>query len=274
MTYLRIILGLLAVLIATQPVFAATQMYFVHGDHLGTPQVMTDDSQAVVWQRNALPFGEVVQETGALAQSLRFPGQYRDGETGYYYNYFRDYDGDLGRYLQSDPIGIRAGLNTYAYASANPIINRDYYGLWWNSIGINFTFVTEGNGTSTSFSLASDGNGLYCTVTHQKLSGTGYYYAGGGEASGGSGDILPSDADYFTQYTSSDGHGAVGGVANPIPIKGTFGFSGGISEENGELSGIVGRRGPGVGAFAGEVESQSVYRYKIAPDFKFNLFKK
>ncbi|MGQ7273395.1 RHS repeat-associated core domain-containing protein [Marinobacter sp. V034] len=125
MTYFRIIFGLLAVLITTQSVFAATQMYFVHVDHLGTPQVMTDESQAVVWQRNALPFGEVVQETGALAQSLRFPGQYRDLETNYSYNYFRDYDPTTGRYVQSDPIGLNGGFNTYGYANQNPLKYTD-----------------------------------------------------------------------------------------------------------------------------------------------------
>lgn len=251
---------------------AATELYYVHADHLGTPQVMTDKNQDVVWKSSQTPFGETVEESGTLEQPLRFPGQYQDRETGFSYNYYRDYDPSLGRYVQSDPIGLQGGLNTYAYASANPISNWDLYGLWWDSLGINFTFVTHGKGTSTSFSFASDGNGLYCTVTHQELSGTGYYYAGGGEAAGGSGDILPSDADYFTQYTSNDGQGAVGGVANPIPIKGAFGFSGGITEENGEISSAVGRRGPGVGAFAGKVDSQSVYRYKIAPDFKINLF--
>ncbi|MGI0015700.1 MAG: RHS repeat-associated core domain-containing protein, partial [Nitrososphaera sp.] len=53
--------------------------------------------------------------------NLRFPGQYFDAETGLHYNYFRDYDPSLGRYIQSDPIGLASGLNAYVYALNNTV---------------------------------------------------------------------------------------------------------------------------------------------------------
>jgi RHS repeat-associated protein len=62
--------------------------------------------------------------------NLRFPGQYADVETGLNYNYYRDYDPATGRYIESDPIGLRGGsYSTYAYAHGNPALLIDPLGL-------------------------------------------------------------------------------------------------------------------------------------------------
>jgi len=65
-----------------------------------------------------------------VASGKLFPGQYYDQETQLHYNYFRDYDASLGRYTQSDPIGLNGGLNTYLYAQANSLKYIDVNGLF------------------------------------------------------------------------------------------------------------------------------------------------
>ena len=108
---------------------APADLRFVHNDHLGTPQKLTDNTGTLVWDRIQTPFGLDHSVTGPAATPVRFPGQYVDAESGLSYNYFRDYDPGLGRYIQSDPIGLLDGLNTYSYVSANPVIFADTYGL-------------------------------------------------------------------------------------------------------------------------------------------------
>ncbi len=69
---------------------------------------------------------------------LRFPGQYFDIETNLHYNYFRDYDPAIGGYIESDPIGLKGGLNTFGYVSGNPLWAVDPFGLdetFWGGPG-------------------------------------------------------------------------------------------------------------------------------------------
>jgi len=98
---------------------------------------MTDDSQTVVWQVDYRPFGETTISVASVENNLRFPGQYFDAESGLHYNYFRDYDPTTGRYIQSDPIGLRGGINTYTYVGSNPIRFTDPRGLYvqgWHNL--------------------------------------------------------------------------------------------------------------------------------------------
>jgi RHS repeat-associated protein len=72
-----------------------------------------------------MPSGTTTRVGTNFAYNLRFPGQVFDGQAGLHYNYFRDFDPAVGRYHQSDPIGLRGGVGTYTYVNGNPIHYRD-----------------------------------------------------------------------------------------------------------------------------------------------------
>ena len=120
---------LVSVLLNGQFLQAQTAIYYIHPDHLGTPQVMTDANQTVVWQADYDPFGEANIIVETVTNNVRFPGQYFDQETNLHYNLNRDYDPGIGRYIESDPIGLEGGNNTYAYVGNNPIVRTDPLGL-------------------------------------------------------------------------------------------------------------------------------------------------
>jgi RHS repeat-associated protein len=111
-------------------------IYYVHADHLGSPRAVTRPiDNAIMWQWDNLdPFGanaanENPSGQGTFKYGVRFPGQYYDAETGTHYNYYRDYDPTIGRYEQSDPIGLGGGINTYSYVRGSPTTRFDREGL-------------------------------------------------------------------------------------------------------------------------------------------------
>jgi RHS repeat-associated protein len=126
-----------------RPNGANVDVFYVHTDQLNTPRKVSRPSDnALRWKWDLTPFGEGTPDQnpasiGTFVYNLRFPGQQFDVETNLNYNYFRDYDPAVGRYTTSDPIGLVAGLNTFAYVSGNPLLLIDSLGLadcWptWN----------------------------------------------------------------------------------------------------------------------------------------------
>jgi RHS repeat-associated protein len=117
---------------------SAQTLQYVQPDHLGTPRAVIDPSRNVAiwtWDAKSEAFGnsppnqDPDQDGIAFVFNMRFPGQKFDAASGLVYNYFRDYDPATGRYIQSDPIGLAGGENTYAYVGNSPASEADPFGL-------------------------------------------------------------------------------------------------------------------------------------------------
>ena len=113
-----------------------TTTYAIHSDHLGTPRDITNAQKKIIRQWHSDPFGSTPANEDPdgdgkpFTYNLRFAGQYYDQETGLHYNYYRDYNPKTGRYLESDPIGLAGGLNTFGYVGGNPVNFRDPSGQY------------------------------------------------------------------------------------------------------------------------------------------------
>ncbi|ANG64294.1 hypothetical protein A8C75_18655 [Marinobacterium aestuarii] len=131
------------------------EIYFIHSNQINAPAALTDSQGTVVWRWEPKPFGDSLADEDPdgdgqrFTLNLRFPGQYFDAETGLYYNYFRDYDPATGRYIESDPIGLQGGLNTYSYVYSNPLVRFDALGLWSFNME---AYLGIGGGVSINYS--------------------------------------------------------------------------------------------------------------------------
>ena len=120
--------------VAETPAAGATSVYYVETDHLGTPrQLIEPATNAIKWQWDFFgsAFGEhaAVVPSGGVRLDMRYPGQFYDVESGLHDNGFRTYEPRTGRYVESDPIGLLGGYNTYAYVKSNPLSLYDLLGL-------------------------------------------------------------------------------------------------------------------------------------------------
>ena len=146
---------------------AVQTLHFIHVDHLNTPRLVAEATGTTVWRWDQVePFGVNVPDQnpsglGAFEFPLRFPGQYFDKETNLHYDYFRDYDPAIGRYIQSDPIALDGGLNTYLYVLASPIMLIDPTGLLscWYSISEHTLMCRNNLGEVLATAQSGSGSG-------------------------------------------------------------------------------------------------------------------
>jgi len=134
---------------------------YLHTDHLATPRRATNEAGQTIWlwESDAFGRGGVDKDPDGdgrkTAIRLRFPGQYADSESGLFYNHHRDYDPKLGRYIQSDPIGLWDGINRYAYVKSAPITGADPTGL--SGFICTHSFLDDGTGNPVPGSVILEG---------------------------------------------------------------------------------------------------------------------
>jgi RHS repeat-associated protein len=111
---------------------------YARTDASGTASLLTDGLNSTVALTNTSgtkttgytydAYGNSGTTGAASDNSLQYSGRENDG-TGLYHLRARYYNPTLGRFISSDPIGLRGGLNTYGYAAGNPVSFRDPLGL-------------------------------------------------------------------------------------------------------------------------------------------------
>jgi RHS repeat-associated protein len=114
----------------------AIGLYNVSTDQVGAPRLITRQSDELpVWRwDSAEAFGVTAPDQnpsglGVFSFNQRLPGQVFDAESGLFQNWNREYNPRIGRYMQSDPIGLAGGVNTFAYVGNAPLMFIDPMGL-------------------------------------------------------------------------------------------------------------------------------------------------
>ena len=105
-----------------------SRLYYLHGDHLGTANYVTDEYGETTQFFLNLPFGETMAEqmTGIYDNPYKFNAKELDDETGYYYYGARYYNPRTSLWLNVDPLAEKMpSWSPYAYAFNNPVKYTD-----------------------------------------------------------------------------------------------------------------------------------------------------
>ncbi len=100
------------------------EVYFYHGDHLGSANWITDIKGTPIQYIHYAPYGELInnQHAAGYDERYKFTGKERDVETGYDYFGARFYWATIGHWLSVDPMADKyPNISPYAYCAWNPV---------------------------------------------------------------------------------------------------------------------------------------------------------
>ena len=162
--------------------------YYPFTDPSGLPIRIEDASGEPVWTAHQTDvYGAITvkplpyyRQCDAIEYRLRWPGHYFDPELGLHLNRYRDYDPQLGRYIEPDPLGHAGGINLYAYCR-DPIGDVDLLGLHpqnrANAVeGADSRSTTEGDGNAHLQSIADRARDGGVIPEHVRNNPDGYRY--------------------------------------------------------------------------------------------------
>ncbi len=186
---------------------SGTNYYFTR-DHLGSVREMLDSSGAIKVRYDYDPYGRQTLITGTMSADFGYAGMFVHWPSGLNLTLYREYNGDLGRWLSRDPLAEAAGINLYAYVANNPLNSFDLLGLVkWGLLGKSVLGVVVGSiGMLAGAATAETGIGIVVGISSAYYFGASWGNISNALKDNEAGPTGPIQADYDASALINNGN--------------------------------------------------------------------